>query len=431
MKTHTIHAIAPALVLLLAALPVPATEPAHDEFSRILVTFDDPSDSHSTSRPSPGRSYRYRSRYKVSNAAKRDARVVAAEYHMKPVDDWPIESLNVYCVVYEMAQTDSITLLLEKLRRDPRVESAQEMHYFRSMALQDSSYNDAYAGFQHGLESMNVSQAHEFANGKGVKIAVIDSGVDLRHEDLLGSQIKSRDFIPKGRRSSSTAHGTAVVSLIVANPNNDKGIVGIAPAAELMALRACWSNGDSERALCNSFTLARAMDFLIHSPPDLINLSIAGPRDPLLGRLIDKALANGTVIVAARPDLGGSADLDKAYPAGYDGVLAVTAARAASAEMSGGNAWTDTIVAPGEQIMVALPDDGYDFRSGSSLAAANASGVIALLLERMPDLDGATIARILKKSQIGNGQGNDKSKGSEVINACRALAEIDAASACQ
>jgi subtilisin family serine protease len=149
----------------------------------------------------------------------------------------------------------------------------------------------------------------------------------------------------------------------------------------------------------------------VSSPPDLINLSIAGPSDPLLGRLIDKALQNGTIIVAAQPR---STTAEMAYPAGHTGVLAV----------SFGPASDGTILAPGEQIMVALPDNGYDFRSGSSLAAANASGVIALLLERQPGLGSARIADVLRHSQIADGQDR------EVINACRALAYIDVANEC-
>ena len=148
----------------------------------------------------------------------------------------------------------------------------------------------------------------------------------------------------------------------------------------------------------------------------LINLSIAGPRDPLLGRLIDKVLQNGTVVVAAQPN---SANAKSAFPAVHEGVVAVSAANPADSPTAAHTKPTSTIFAPGDQIMVALPDDDYDFRSGSSLAAANASGVIALLLERVPDLDSARIADILRRSQVSNG------RQIEMINACRALAELD------
>lgn len=407
--------------LLLVESPRSAAEPVIEPPLRILVTIDNGSERNSVNKPAAARSYRYRLRYKVSVAAQRHARAVATQYELKQVDDWPIASLNVYCVVYEPAKSASLSLLLQQLSSDSRVESAQQMHHFESMALPTVAYNDSYAGLQYGLDSMDVSAAHKLADGKGVSIAVIDGGVDLQHEDFLGSRLRSRNFVPAGHRLSSTAHGTAVVSLIVARPNNSKGIVGVAPAAELTAIRACWSSDNSETARCDSFTLAKAMDYLVRSPPDLINFSIAGPRDPLLGRLIDRALRNGTVIVAARPN---SVTAQSAYPAGFAGVVAVGAAPAGHDETAARTAPTDTILAPGEQIMVALPDDRYDFRSGSSLAAANASGVIALLLERVPDLDGARIAHILRESQAVNRQ------GAGVINACRALAEIDTANTC-
>ena len=420
MKTHFVGTTIATLALLsLIESPVLAERTAPELPLRILVTIDDESAGKSANKPYPSKNYRLRSRYQVSAAARRAASAIAAEYDIKAVDDWPIESLGVYCIVYDATLAESLPDLLLQLRRDSRVESAQEMHRFESMALPSVQYNDSYAKYQYGLESMNVSDAHKFADGKGVKIAVIDSGVDLRHEDLRRSKIRSRDFVPSDRGRSSTAHGTAVISLIVARPNNGKGIVGVAPAAELTALRACWSSNESETAQCDSFTLAKALDFLVISPPDLINLSIAGPNDPLLGRLIDKALQNGTIIVAARPN---SASAENAYPAEHPGVLAVSAAPLA---YHAGIVPTDTILAPGEQIMVALPDDVYDFRSGSSLAAANASGVIALLLERVTGLDSTRIAEVLRKSRFADGQ------DTEMINACRALAEIEIAIACR
>lgn len=416
------HRIARILVLILVLAPLAAasareTAPDLETPSSVMVTFNGGLAGKSANKPVPGKNYRYRSRYRVSAAMQQNAQALAADYNMTLVDDWPIESLGVYCVVYAPARSAQLAQLLEKLNRDPRVESAQEMHIFESKTSQNTQYNDPYAGYQYALELMGVSKAQEYADGKGVKIAVIDSGVDLRHEDFLASRIRSQDFVPTSRGRPSTAHGTAVISLIVANPNNGKGIVGIAPAANLTSLRACWATGDSETARCDSFTLAKALDYVVRSRSDLINLSISGPRDPLLGRLIDKVLQNGTVIVAAQPTLAS----DKSdYPAAHAGVIAVSAAPGAAQTLQIG-----ALLAPGEQIMVALPNNTYDFRSGSSLAAANVSGVIALLLERVPDLDGVRIAAILRRSQSGAGQ------GSEIINACRALAELEIAHDCQ
>ena len=388
---------------------------------RILVTFDNGSAGKSGVGLGPGRSYRYRPRYRIAPEVRRDVVALAKEYGLLTVDEWPIESLGVYCVVYEQTRAEVALKLVERLSRDTRVESVQAMRHFKGMAPSVVAYNDAYASFQHGFHSMNVLEAHRIAQGAGVTVAVIDTRIDLNHEDLSGGGIQSHDFVPADRDSSSVEHGTAIASLIAANPNNGKGIVGVAPSVNLIAVGACWTDSGSESAHCNSFTLAKALDLLIQSPPDIINLSIAGPNDPILGRLIEKALSNGTIIVAAQPN---SSSLSDIYPASYPGVLAVGTAAVTPDEMISRGPAADRLFAPGEQIMVALPGNNYDFRSGSSLAAANASGVVALLLERAPDLSGERVENILRKSQSGN------TNGSAVINACRALMEIDIANDC-
>lgn len=408
------------LFLPLYSLTLQADEESEPD-NRILVTFVNDAGARSAARPAPGRIYRYRSRYVVSVTARANAQAIAADYDMRSIDEWPIKSLGIFCVVYEIADPEAIQRLIDRLGRDPRIESVQQMNEFHGMTTVAATYNDAYVGLQHGLESMGVSQAHIFANGEGVTIAVVDTGIDLQHEDLSGRKIKARSFLGDNPEAHPSMHGTAVVSLIAANPNNHKGIVGVAPEAELVALNACWSGDNPETAQCNSFTLAKALDYIIETPPDLINLSIAGPYDALLGRLIAKARSKGSVVVAARPS---AESKEKVYPAHYPGVLAVAAAPAV---VQGHSRTTiaDGLLAPGVQIMVALPDNDYDFRSGSSLAAANATGVIALLLQHAPGLDGDSVAELLKNSQSSH------TPGSKVINACRALAEISVGVTCQ
>lgn len=419
MKTNGICTSTLVLMLLLVVwTPAMTADNGQGTLPRILITYANESAAKSSV---PGRYYRYRSRYQISIAARSDARAVATKYDLKAIDDWPIKSLGVYCVVYEPVEPGSLSALIDRLDEDPRVESVQRMHRFQGMTSSIDAYNDSYVGFQHALRSMNIPDAHLFALGNGVKVAIIDTRIDRTHEDLSNSEILIRDFVPRGRELSTSAHGTAVVSLIGANPNNQRGIVGVAPGAKLIALSACWSEGTLETAYCDSFTLAKAMDFLIQSPPDLINMSIAGPHDMLLGRLISSALRTGIIIVAALPR---PAEISSVYPANFPGVIAISPAPAANEKTSTHLLATNALHAPGERIMVALPDDNYDFRSGSSLAAANASGVIALLLEHAPRLNGEQIADILQKSQLEN------KTGSAVIDACRALAEIGVATAC-
>ncbi len=395
---------------------ITVAETVADSDRRILVTFENPARKADAVPPVPGRYYKYRPRYVVARAAQRSAKALARDYGIRAIDDWPIESLGVFCVVYEASAAADVDALLERLRGDPRVESAQRMHEFRTTATA-IAYNDAFVSFQHGLQAMGVAEAHGFATGRGVTIAVVDTGIDSDHEDLAGRPITTWTFLSQDRQARAIArHGTAVVSVIAANPNNGKGIVGVAPDAEVLALGACWSVGDQETGVCNSFTLAKALDFLLRSPPDIVNLSIAGPYDALLERLVARAVKSGVIVVAAR-----SASGERAFPAEFAGVLAVSPA---AIDFSADAVPAGVLVAPGRQILVALPNNGYDFRSGSSLAAANASGVIALLLQRAPGLGHDQLAEVLKNSQRMGGTGNP------VINACRALAEIGAEPGC-
>ena len=135
--------------------------------------------------------------------------------------------------------------------------------------------------------------------------------------------------------------------MIAATANNDIGIVGVAPGAEIYALKACWQQPPGAReAVCNSYTLAKAVDFAILQGAQVLNFSLAGPPDPLLGRLIGQALSRGIVVVAAD---GGTAA--QGFPASYKGVIGIMG----SDDLSGG----PTVPAGhGPQATLAAPGGG-------------------------------------------------------------------------
>ena len=155
-----------------------------------------------------------------------------------------------------------------------------------------------------------------------------------------------------------------------------------------------------------SFTLAQALDTLIDSQPDVLNLSLAGPEDELVRRLLVEADDRGIVLIAARPD---DADSTRPFPASMQQVIAVSTSR--PGKPGPGN----SVFAPGEQILVAVPDNNYDFRSGSSLAAAHVSGVVALVLAVSPNTDANGIRSLLEESQVRTDDGRVS------IDACSAL----------
>lgn len=313
---------------------------------------------------------------------------LAQTYRLRTVYSWTLASLGEQCVVFEVTGGRQAEDVARRLASDPRVGSVQTIETFEVLA-EPSPWNDPYAHLQHSAETLRLQQAHRWATGKGVRIAVIDTGVDLDHPDLRGRVVKAQNFVDQGESSFTTDfHGTAVAGVIAAAANNEVGIVGVAPQAQIYALKACWQQPPGARqAVCNSYTLAKAADFAITQGAQVLNFSLAGPPDVLLTRLIKVALERGIVVVAAAPSRPDA----KSFPASLQGVIGISgsAPPGPSARYLG---------APAEDILTTVPRGSYDFFSGSSLAAAQVSGVAALLLERNPKLTPPELAALFHKT---------------------------------
>ncbi|MDH4124493.1 MAG: S8 family serine peptidase [Gammaproteobacteria bacterium] len=391
-----------------AAIAAPEQTP--DAARDILVTFSNGA-AESTSA-GLGPPYMRRKRYTISRQARQDAAAVAAEYSLTEIDHWPIQSLAVYCFVYRVPEGTDRQSIIARLNADPRIESAQPLQIFEvSTERQDTleqSYDDAYANLQYGLDILHVAAAHRTTRGAGVRVVIIDSDADRDHEDLRGQIKRIREFSGKGQVADRN-HGTAVASIIGARSNNSLGIVGVAPEATLEVYVSCWSAGTGNAAICDTFSLSKALDAVLENPPHVLNLSLTGPYDPLLERLLQKVFAAGVVVIAAG---SAGANLQNSFPSNMQQVIGVDATPTESWTNGKSN---DTLFAPGDRILVALPSDRYDFRSGSSLAAAHVSGVVALVLAVAPHSSSDAISSILLQSQ-------STSAGSIVsINACVAL----------
>lgn len=341
-------------------------------------------------------------------AQMRIARELAAEYGFTLVSDWPMPSIGVRCFVAEVPEGRSPEDVVARLAADPRVESAQTVQVFRA-----AGHNDPYYELQANAKVLHLDELHRFATGKNVKVAQIDTGVELSHPDLKGQLFDERNFV-EGTRYTPESHGTAVAGLIVAKADNGVGIVGVAPAASLMPLRACWENLADSTALCSSFTLAKAMQWLLNNPPQVLNLSLTGPRDRLLERLIEKAIEQGiTVVGAVDPD-----HPEDSFPATYPGVIAVGSTGTPVA-VSG------EVLAPGEHLITTTLNGSWGFMSGSSFAAAQISGVAALLHGSSRKLAPKDIAVILRE--------HVRRSGDEVglVDACGAVASVYPALDCR
>jgi len=155
------------------------------------------------------------------------------------------------------------------------------------MSQQINLYNPIFLKQEKHFSARTM--VHALSTGRKVHVAIIDSGVDDAHPDLAQA-VQARANFVDGRAWVAELHGTAVAGLVAARADNGIGIVGIAPDAQLYALRACWEVSASS-TLCNSLSLAKALSFAIERKADVINMSLSGPTDLLLGRLIDVALA--------------------------------------------------------------------------------------------------------------------------------------------
>lgn len=369
----------------------------------VVITLHNTETAPSPRAGSSPRDYGSAMHYAIAPRTRATARELAAQYGLKPVREWPIAQLRVHCIVYQIGTGESQSDLLRRLRSDARVESAQPLHSFDTLS---STYNDPYAGLQRNLAAMGVPQAHAWSRGKGVSIAVIDTAVDVKHPDLAGSHITSRNFT--GQREKAAAHGTAVAGIIAARGGNQLGIVGIAPEAQVHSLAACWSdNVNPARAICDSFTLAVALANAIELKADIVNLSLGGPSDPLLRRLVEHGLARNMIFVAALPVEG----MTKGFPSEIPGVVVVDA-------VGHKHSAQDVLLAPGTDVLTLTPEAGYDFVSGSSMAAANVSGGIALLLSHR-----------LKADEIRDVLAQTSPRG-DSINVCMALAGRQASQQC-
>jgi subtilisin family serine protease len=372
----------------------------------ILVTFGNASArAASAGMASP---YQYRKRYSMARSVRRHAKALAKQYSLEEIDHWPIQSLSIYCFVYRVADGTDRNDIVTRLNADSRVESAQLLQSFETSLNQADNYDDKFANLQYGLDVLDIAAAHRTSRGAGIRIAIIDSDVDRSHEDLKGRIQRVLEFTNRGE-SVDRNHGTAIVSVIGARSNNAIGIVGIAPEATLELYVSCWSGGVAKSAVCDSFSLSKALDATLENPPDVLNLSLIGPHDSLLERLIRKAIEAGVIVVAAGPS---DDQKRKDFPSTMERVIGVGTTPADGSAKRTSNTM---LFAPGNEILVAVPTDRYDFRSGSSLAAAHVSGVVALLLSAAPDQSPEAIQGILQRSQA-SGSGSMVS-----VNACTAL----------
>lgn len=412
-----VHACLLSLVIVSAgtensiASPPATTASATDEahHARVVVTFAN--EPRQSPGPAGGTGRRYTGDgYLLAQSAHSQAKYIAAKYSLREIANWPIRSLSIHCVVYEIPDDRSVQAVVEALSKDSNVTLAEPLSEFHTLSDTETSapYNDPLYDLQTSLPALGIAAAHERSQGAGVRVALIDTGVDTRHPDLRGRIAHTRSFVDmRATSAASYRHGTAMAGLIAAVANNHIGIVGIAPLAQLEVFEACWQlHPDSDEAVCNTFTLAKALAAALDSGVPLINMSIAGPSDPLLSALIEAALKRGVTFV------GAAAEPADAFPTGISGVIAAQGMQRSLR--------ADAFSMPANHILTLRPEGQYDFESGTSVAAAELTGVIALLLSSAESrLSTSSIVSLLQEGGATGGA------SSSPIDVNAALARLD------
>ena len=306
-----------------------------------------------------------------------------------------------------------------ELAADGSVRSVQfNFRYFLQDQKKPLTEGDAA---QYAVAQLKLPQAHQLARGLNVTSAVIDSGVDAKHPELANSVADSFDAL--GSKEGPHVHGTGIAGAIVAHAR----LMGSAPEARLLAIRAFGVG--SKGAESTSYVILRGLDYAAVHGAQIINMSFAGPKDPLIERAVAATAARGILMVAAAGNAG--AKSPPLYPAANPNVIAVSGTDAQEKLFTASNRGNHiAIAAPGADIFLPAPDEKYQITSGTSFSAAYISGVAALLLERNPALKPGDVRAILMKTASDLGApGRDDLFGAGKADAFAAVTAVVAAPA--
>ena len=278
-----------------------------------------------------------------------------------------ITDLNTVIVQVDDAQEDApSSALVVETEPDYYVSAAQD------------SFSDPYFGDQWGLVAMQVPQAlRAYPNpAQTIIVAVIDSGICADHEDLSNRILQGWDYVENDAQPDDLyGHGCSVAGVIAANTNNGIGISGIAPNAQILPMRVL-----DQRGLGTHSSVARAIVDAANQGADLINLSLGGAvSSTVLENAVQYAISRGLIVVAAAGNTQGG---DVFYPAAYPDVIAVGSVNQALEHSPFNAVGPIDVYAPGENIVALKLDNQYGGVSGTSFAAPQVAGIIALELGR-------------------------------------------------
>lgn len=303
----------------------------------------------------------------------------------------------------------SIDSVARRLLADSGVRSVQRNYRF-TLQQGDTAKDDPG---QYAIHKLHLAAAHSVTRGDEIRIAVIDSGIDVAHPEFAGAIAGTYDALRSTEGAHS--HGTGIAGAIAARSR----LLGSAPSARLLAIRAFGATRSGAES--TSFVVLKSLNYAVEHGAQVINMSFAGPKDPLLERGLAAAARRGIILIAAAGNAGPKSP--PLYPAADRNVIAVSATDAADKLFQASNRGNHlALAAPGVDLLLPSPDEKYQVASGTSFAAAYVSGLAALILERNPGVAPEIVRKILTDTARDLGpKGKDDQFGAGLANALAAV----------
>lgn len=282
---------------------------------------------------------------------------------------------------------------LQALAQEPQVEVVEEDVTVETCALPCPAHWSKQT-VPWGVERIGAPVAWRRTTGVGVKVAVLDTGVEASHPDLRGNLVERVNIkFPGWPAGDNNGHGTHVAGIIAA-ANNTFGVVGVAPQAQIYAVKIFDYRG---RGFISD--IVSGLEWAWKNKMQIVNMSF-GTKQPstALKKAIDACLEAGMLLVAAAGNEG-QKEGEILYPARYPGVIAVSATTQDDnlADFSSRGPEV-TVAAPGADVLSTYPGGQYRTMSGTSMAAPHTSGVLALILGARNDLGAEEARKILRRT---------------------------------
>ncbi len=275
---------------------------------------------------------------------------------------------------------------------------------------------------QWALNKVSYEAAWPAANGSGVTVAVVDTGVLASHEDLSGAVVPGTDLAsdrhsvdPKGLGMVDPGgHGTHVAGIIAARHNNGRGITGAAPGAKIMPIRVLDAHGSGIAS-----DVAEGIIWATDHGARVINVSLGGGASPGMRTAMQYANSKRAVVVAAAGN-GYQSGNTPSYPAAYPEAIAVASVNGSLNHSSFSNtgSWVD-IAAPGEMILstYGASRTDYEWMSGTSMATPYVAAAAALVISKNRSLSADRVRQLLESKATDRGTpGRDNTYGYGVVN---------------